>query len=59
MKFVGRKADFRPQIYKIYLENIESIEYKEAKDAVDMSVKINVNRLIAQVKAYTADTVDI
>ena len=47
------------EVSSLSSSGIESIDYKEAKDAVDMAVKINVNRLIAQVKAYSSDTVDI
>lgn len=47
------------EVSSLKSNGIESIEYKEAKNAVDMKVKINVNRLLTQVKAYSSDTVDI
>ena len=38
---------------------VERIDYTESKDAEDLTVKININRLRNQLKAYGADIVDL
>lgn len=38
---------------------IESVDYTESKDATDMTIKINIDRLRNQLKSYNADIVDL
>jgi DNA polymerase III sliding clamp (beta) subunit (PCNA family) len=47
------------QIHSLSSSGVEIIEYAESKNAKDKTIKININRLIAQLKSYTSDTVDL
>ena len=38
---------------------VETIEYSECKDAKDVEIKININRLLTELKSYNSDMVDI
>ena len=38
---------------------IESVDFTESKDAKDMTIKINIDRLRNQLKAYNSDIVDL
>ena len=38
---------------------VERIEYQESKDAQDITIKINIERLRNQLKAYSSDVVDL
>lgn len=38
---------------------VEFIEYVECKDAEEMTIKININRLLTELKSYSSDVVDL
>lgn len=38
---------------------VERVEYQESKDAQDITIKINIERLRNQLKAYSSDVVDL
>lgn len=58
----GIKLDFTSdsiEVSSMASTGIETVNYTESKDAKDKSIKININRLIAQLKSYTSDVVEI
>jgi hypothetical protein len=38
---------------------VETINFMESKNAKEKTIKININRLISQLKSYTSDSVDL
>lgn len=52
-------TDSSIEIQSMASNGIESVDYMEHKSAIDFSVKININRLITQLKAYGSDSVEI
>ena len=47
------------EVSSIASSGVEKVEYTESKDAVDMTIKINIDRLRNQLKAYSSDVVDL
>ena len=40
-------------------DGVELVNYMESKDVKELEIKIDINRLITQLKAYSSDSVDI
>lgn len=47
------------EVSSLASSGVEHIEFVESKDATPMTIKINIERLRAQLKAYTSDMVDL
>lgn len=47
------------EISSMASSGVESIEYTECKDATDMTIKINIDRLRTELKSYNSDMVDL
>ena len=47
------------KVSSLSTNGVETIDYTESKDAKDKTIKININRLISQLKSYTSDTVEL
>ena len=47
------------EVSSLKSDGIESVDFTESKDIQDMTVKINIDRLRNQLKAYSSDIVDL
>lgn len=47
------------EISSMASSGVETIDYAEGKDAVDMTIKINIDRLRTELKSYNSDMVDL
>lgn len=47
------------EVSSINTSGVELVEYKESKDIVEQTIKINIDRLATQLKAYTSEAVDL
>lgn len=47
------------EVSSLKSDGVERVDYTESKDAVDTIIKINIDRLRGQLRAYCSDTVDI
>lgn len=47
------------EVSSLSSSGVEAIDILETKDAKDFTIKININRLITQLKAYQSDAVDL
>lgn len=52
-------TDSYVEVSSLSSSGIERIEYTESKDAEDITIKINIDRLKNQLKAYQSDIVDL
>lgn len=47
------------EVSSLKSDGIERVDYAESKKATDKTIKINIERLSTQLKAYSSDTVDL